>query len=200
MKKTTLLLLLSLLAILGRAETQKYQVHYTVNISGKYDSTALYQRVETKNEAEPYTLGDIVCYLHNGSGMIAEREYGLYEKGKEFYATVTIDGKKYFISARTISGNDSSGVDWVYEGLPDEEKDKSFSWVKILLFVGGGLLLLGIVSGGSRSSSGTSSGETSYQSQEKRRKDLAEQAKKSREESEKWHAKWREQLKKEGKW
>lgn len=200
MKKLTLLLLFALLAILGRAEPQKYQVHYTVNISGRCDSTALYQRVETKNAAEPYTLGDVVCYLHNGSGMIAEREYGLYEKGKEFYATVTIDGKKYFISARTISGNDSSGVDWVYEGLPAEEKAKGFSWVKILLFVGGGLLLLGIVSGGSRSSSGTStSGPSSYESQEKRRKDLEEQARKSRKAND-WHEKWREQLKKDGKW
>ena len=85
MKKLTLLLLFALLAILGRAEPQKYQVHYTVNISGRCDSTALYQRVETKNAAEPYTLGDVVCYLHNGSKMVAEREYGLYENGNEFF-------------------------------------------------------------------------------------------------------------------
>ena len=138
-----------MLATLGRAETQKYQVHYTVNISGRCDSTALYQRVETMNVDEPYTIGDVVCYLHNGSRMIAEREYGLYEKGKEIYATVTIAGKQYFISAYTISGNDSSGEDWVYESLPDEKKDKGGSWGRILLFVGGGLLLLLLVLGGS---------------------------------------------------
>ena len=192
-----------MLATLGRAETQKYQVHYTVNISGRCDSTALYQRIETKNVDEPYTIGDVVCYLHNGSRMIAEREYGLYEKGKEIYATVTIDGKQYFISAYTISGNDSSGEDWVYESLPDEKKDKGGSWGRILLFVGGGLLLLEKIFGSSSessSSSDTSSGETSHQSQEKRRKELEEQGRKSREENERSHARWREQLKKEGKW
>jgi len=191
-----------MLATLGRAETQKYQVHYTVNISGRCDSTALYQRIETKNVDEPYTIGDVVCYLHNGSRMIAEREYGLYEKGKEIYATVTIDGKQYFISAYTISGNDSSGEDWVYESLPDEKKDKGGSWGRILLFVGGGLLLLLLVLGGSESisSSSTSSGESGYKGQEKRGKGLGEAGRTGRGESEKWHARWREQLKKEGKW
>lgn len=201
-KSSVLILLFAMLATLGKAEPQKYQVNYTVNIDGKCDSTALYQRIETKNADEPYTIGDIVRYLHNGSRMIAEREYGLYEKGGEAYATVTIDGKKYFISALTISGNDASGVDWVYESLPEEKKDKGGSLGRILMFVGGGLLfllILGRISGPS-ASSGTSSGKTSHQIEEERRKAQAETARKSREENEKWHLRWRERLQKEGKW
>lgn len=197
MKKLTLLLLFALFALVSKAESQKYQVHYTVNIDDGGDSTALYQRVATKNPDEPYTIGDVVRYLHNGSKMVAEREYGLYEKGEDFYATVTIDGKQYFISAYTISGNDASGLDWVYEGLPESKKGKGFSWWKILLFVGGGLLLLGIITGASSSSSGTSSGKTSYQIQEERRKGLEKQGRKGGDE---WHDRWREQLKKDGKW
>ena len=193
-KSSVLILLFAMLATLGKAEPQKYQVHYTVNIDGKCDSTALYQRIETKNADEPYTIGDIVCYLHNGSRMVAEREYGFYEKGEEIYATVTIDGKKYFISALTISGNDASGVDWVYESLPEEEKDKGGSRGRILWYVGGGLLfllILGRISGPS-SSSGTGPVKTSHQSQ-------GGASRKSRGNDD-WHAKNRERLQKEGKW
>lgn len=201
-RSSVLILLFAMLATLGKAESQKFQVHYTVNIDGKCDSTALYQRIETKNADEPYTIGDIVCYLHNGSRMVAEREYGLYEKGGETYATVTIDGKKYFISALTISGNDASGVDWVYESLPEEQKDKGSSRGRILWYIGGGLLfllILGRISGPS-SSSGTGSGKTSFEIQEERRKTLENQGRKSSGSNDDWHAKNRERLQKEGKW
>lgn len=175
------------------------------------DSTALYQRVATGNPSEPYTTGAIVCWLHyptslypnEPSDMIAEEEFGLYEKSKkEVYATVTIDGVRYFISAYDIVLNmptsESWVHDWVYDNLP--YKGSNIPWGKIFLFGIGGLLLLGLIlPKRSRSSGGSSSfsSSSSVPSWELKRKEKeakeAEEAKKRREEEEAYRKKIRKQ-------
>ena len=214
MKTIKLSLLLTLLAIVGnmQAQQKQYQIHYVVNMHNINDSTALYQRIATNNASEPYILGDIVRWMHcnrhryNEPVMIAEREFGLY---KDKYVTVTIDGKQYFISGYDISGIDASGYHWVEKSLP--KRKKGLPWGKILLFGIGGILLLGWLFGArggssSHSGGGSYSGSSSYldgierKRQEERRKAQEEAAKKRREEDERSHARWREQLKREGKW
>lgn len=185
------------------------------------DSTALYQRVATGNPSEPYTTGSIVRWLHyptalyenEPSEMIAEEEFGLYEKGKkEVYVTVTIDGEQYFISAYDIvlsmPTSETWVHDWVYDSLP--YKGSNIPWGKIFLFGIGGLILLGIIlpkgSRSSRSSSRSSSSSFSSITDEQeerereRREKEEEEAKKRKEEEERQHQRWREHLKKTGQW
>ena len=211
MKKTALLLLFALLVI-GvnmQAQEKQYQIHYIVNMHDINDSTALYQRIATNNESEPYILGDIVRWMHcnrhryNEPVMIAEREFGLY---KDKYVTVTIDGEQYFISGYDISGIDASGYHWVEKSLP--KRKKGLPWGKILLFGIGGILLLGWLfgaRGGSSSHSGGGSSSNSYRDkldeiERAKREKEREEAEKRRKEEQERQAKWREQLKREGKW
>lgn len=215
MKTFKLSLFLALLAIVGNIRAQQhqqYQIHYVVNMHNIGDSTALYQRIATNNESEPYILGDIVRWMHyprhryNEPDMIAEREFGLY---KDEYVTVTIDGEQYFISGYDISGNDVSGQHWVEKSLP--KRKRGLPWGKILLFGIGGILLFVWIFGSrggssSYSGGGSYSGSSSYSDelerkrQEERRKAQEEAARKRKEEDERSHARWREQLKREGKW
>ena len=211
MKKIALLLLFALLVIVGnmQAQEKQYQIHYIVNMHNINDSTALYQRIATNNESEPYILGDIVRWMHcnrhryNEPVMIAEREFGLY---KDKYVTVTIDGEQYFISGYDISGNDASGYHWVEKSLP--KRKKGLPWGKILLFGIGGILLLGWLfgaRGGSSSHSGGGSSSNSYRDkldeiERAKREKEREEAEKRRKEEQERQAKWREQLKREGKW
>ena len=211
MNKFQLSLLFALLAIVGnmQAQEKQYQIHYIVNMPNINDSTALYQRIATNNESEPYILGDIVRWMHcnrhryNEPVMIAEREFGLY---KDKYVTVTIDGEQYFISGYDISGNDASGYHWVEKSLP--QRKHGLPWGKILLFGIGGILLLGWLfgaRGGSSSHSGGGSSSNSYRDkldeiERAKRKKEREEAEKRRKEEQERQAKWREQLKREGKW
>lgn len=130
MKKSIFALLIALLAVIGNARAeyinQEYRIHYSVSLPHSGDSTALYQRIATGNPAEPYTTGAIVRWLHyprrlyknEPQVLTTEREFGLYEKGKDFFVTVNIDGQRYFISAYAISPDDNTGIDWVEESLP----------------------------------------------------------------------------------
>ena len=211
MNKFQLSLLFALLAIVGnmQAQEKQYQIHYIVNMHNINDSTALYQRIATNNESEPYILGDIVRWMHcnrhryNEPVMIAEREFGLY---KDKYVTVTIDGEQYFISGYDISGIDASGYHWVEKSLP--KRKKGLPWGKILLFGIGGILLLGWLfgaRGGSSSHSGGGSSSNSYRDkldeiERAKREKEREEAEKRRKEEQERQAKWREQLKREGKW
>lgn len=105
---------------------QEYKIHYIVTLPHSGDSTALYQRIATGNPSEPYTTGAIVRWLHypaalykgEPDNLVTEREFGLYEKGKDLFVTVNIDGQRYFISAYAISADDNTGIAWVEESLP----------------------------------------------------------------------------------
>lgn len=210
MNKFQLSLLFALLAIVGnmQAQEKQYQIHYIVNMPNINDSTALYQRIATNNESEPYILGDIVRWMHcnrhryNEPVMIAEREFGLY---KDKYVTVTIDGEQYFISGYDISGNDASGYHWVEKSLPQRKHGHGLPWGKILLFGIGGILLLAVLfgaRGGSSSHSGVYSPSTnSYRDKEaeierqKREEALQEAIQRRKKEEEKRHERWYQQHK-----
>ena len=132
MKKLRIKLLIALLAVIcsARAEyiNQEFKIHYFVSLPHSGDSTALYQRIATGDPAEPYTTGAIARWLHypcrlyknEPQELTTEREFGLYEKGNDFFVTVNIDGQRYFISAYAISADDNTGIDWVAEGLPQK--------------------------------------------------------------------------------
>ena len=209
METFKLSLLLAMLAIVGNIQAQQhqqYQIHYVVNMHDIGDSTALYQRIATNNESEPFILGDIVRWMHyprhryNEPDMIAEREFGLY---KDEYVTVTIDGKQYFISGYDIAGNDVSGEHWVEKSLP--KRKRGLPWGKTLLFGIGGILLLSWLFGSrGRSSSysgGYSPSTNSYQDKlaeierQKREKAQQEAAQRRKEEEEKRHERWYQQHK-----
>lgn len=211
MKKNALLLLFALLVIVGnmQAQEKQYQIHYIVNMHDINDSTALYQRIATNNESEPYILGDIVRWMHcnrhryNEPVMIAEREFGLY---KDKYVTVTIDGEQYFISGYDISGNDASGYHWVEKSLPQRKQRKhGLPWGKILLFGIGGILLLAVLfgaRGGSSSHSvGYSPSTNSYRDKldeiERQKREEAQQKalQRRKKEEEKRHERWYQQHK-----
>lgn len=126
MKKNIIALLVALLAVIGSAHAEGYKIHYIISLPHSGDSTALYQRIETGDPAEPYTTGAIARWLHYPSSLYPNEpqelttvpEYGLYEKGKDCFATVNINGRLYFISGYAISANDNSGIAWVEESLP----------------------------------------------------------------------------------
>lgn len=205
MKKIKLILLIAMLAIVGSSQAeyinQEYVIHYIITLPHKGDSTALYQRVATGNPNEPYTTGAIVRWLHypfawypnEPEEVIAEREFGIYEKGKDLFVTVTIDGQQYFISAYALSRNDNSGTDWVYESLPNH--DSGIPWGKILLFGIGGIVLLAVLFGSKGSSRSTSSsysgGDYSQNREDERRKQEREEAaRKKKEEEARRHERW----------
>lgn len=223
MKKHNFTLLVVMLIMVVSAfaqQTPKREYIYRVSTRGirgvgtihhNGDSTALYQRVATGNTSEPYTTGAIVRWLHyptslypnEPSDMIAEEEFGLFEKSKkEVYATVTIDGVRYFISAYDIVLNMPTNESWVHDWVKDSlpYKGSNIPWGKIFLFGIGGLLLLGLIlpkrsksSGGSSSFSSSSSVPSWELKRKEKEAKEAEEAKKRREEEEAYRKKIRKQ-------
>ena len=210
---------LAMLAIVGSMQAEKYATLYPISLRHNGDSTALYQRVATGNPNEPYTTGAIVRWLHcphawypdEPEYLIAEREFGIYEKGKDLFVTVTLDGQQYFISAYALGNPDNTAINWVYESLPNH--DSGIPWGKIILFGIIGLVVYwfySIAKNPSRSSSSgvfSSSGSSSdsweeerRRKEEERREKQQEEARKRKEEEERNRGRWREQLKREGKW
>ena len=208
-----------MLAIVGSMQAEKYATLYPISLRHNGDSTALYQRVATGNPNEPYTTGAIVRWLHcphawypdEPEYLIAEREFGIYEKGKDLFVTVTLDGQQYFISAYALGNPDNTAINWVYESLPNH--DSGIPWGKIILFGIIGLVVYwfySIAKNPSRSSgsgisfsSGSSSDsreEEWRRKEEERREKQQEEARKRKEEEERNRGRWREQLKREGKW
>ena len=208
-----------MLAIVGSMQAEKYATLYPISLRHNGDSTALYQRVATGNPNEPYTTGAIVRWLHcphawypdEPEYLIAEREFGIYEKGKDLFVTVTLDGQQYFISAYALGNPDNTAINWVYESLPNH--DSGIPWGKIILFGIIGLVVYwfySIAKNPSRSSSSgvfSSSGSSSdsweeerRRKEEERREKQQEEARKRKEEEERNRGRWREQLKREGKW
>jgi len=160
MKQLKFALLFAMLAMIGSLHAeysnQEYKIHYVVTLPHSGDSTPLYQRIATGNPAEPYTTGAIVRRLHYPASLYkdepqeltTEREFGLYEKDKDFFVTVNIDGQRYFISAYAISANDNTGIDWVGESLP-QKPGSGIPWSTILYVILGIVVLLVIYFGGS---------------------------------------------------
>ena len=219
MKNLKCTLLIAMLAIVGSMQAEKYATLYPISLRHNGDSTALYQRVATGNPNEPYTTGAIVHWLHYPHAwypdepeyLIAEREFGIYEKGKDLFVTVTLDGQHYFISAYALGSPDNTAINWVYESLPNH--DSGIPWGKIILFGIIGYVVYWFFSiaktprrsrGGGLSFSGDSSPdpreEERRQKEEERREKEQEEAKKRKEEEERSRARLVEQFKREGRW
>lgn len=108
--KYKLVLLLVLLTI-GHLQAQW---NYVVDVV-RGDSTALIQRVNSKNKQYDFVCGDTVGWLHNGDTVtIAVADSG-FAKVNASLVTATINGKKYFLDRHHLMyGNNLAGkIDWV---------------------------------------------------------------------------------------
>lgn len=105
MKNIKYLIIMAALAVCGRAQAQW---NYVVDVIGGGDSTAVCKIVKTTSEVNPYKLGDTIMWLHNGDSVfVADADTQLTSisiaKGyndrsiNKSFATVTINGNKYFV-------------------------------------------------------------------------------------------------------
>lgn len=90
------------------------QWNYVVDVV-RGDSTAVIQRVNSKNKQYDFVCGDTVGWLHNGDTVtIAVADSG-FAKVNASLVTATINGKKYFLDRHHLMyGNNLAGkIDWV---------------------------------------------------------------------------------------
>lgn len=90
------------------------QWNYVVDVV-RGDSTALIQRVKSKDKQYDFVCGDTVDWLHNGDTVtIAVADSG-FAKVNASLVTATINGKKYFLDRHHLMyGNNLAGkTDWV---------------------------------------------------------------------------------------
>lgn len=90
------------------------QWNYVVDVV-RGDSTAVIQRVNSKNKQYDFVCGDTVGWLHNGDTVtIAVADSG-FAKVNASLVMATINGKKYFLDRHHLMyGNNLAGkIDWV---------------------------------------------------------------------------------------
>lgn len=116
MKQIRFLILAAAMVVCGNASAQW---NYVVDVIGGGDSTPMCKIVKTKSEVNPYKLGDTVMWLRNGTPLVvadADTELTSIAIAKGYndrsinksYATVTVDGRKYFVKWADMKFGDNN--------------------------------------------------------------------------------------------